>query len=166
MSKATGATYDVHFRRRREGRTDYEKRLAHLKSRKTRLVVRKTNRYVVVAFAGFDVKGDHILTSKSSKSLSKIGFPGKCNTSSAYLTAFWCAKEAQKKGVKEAILDLGLHAPTKGNVLFAALKGAVDAGVQVPFEESILPSEDRIKGKHLGETAVKAFEECKQKLQS
>lgn len=164
MTQATGAVYDVHFRRRRQGRTDYAKRLSHLKSGKTRLIVRKTNKFVLAAFADFSEKGDLVRASKSSRELKQFGFPGKCNTPSAYLTGYWLGREAKKKGVTEAILDIGLHPATKGGLLFAALKGAIDAGIQLPFGEEILPSGERISGAHLkGETA-KQFEECKKKI--
>ncbi|HLC48309.1 MAG TPA: 50S ribosomal protein L18 [Candidatus Norongarragalinales archaeon] len=164
MTKATGATFAVHFRRRREGRTDYNKRLAHLKSGKTRLIVRRTNRYVVVAFADFDLKGDKVLATRSSKSLLKMGYPGKCNTPSAYLTGLLCGKEALQKGVKEAVLDIGRHTATKGGLIFAAMKGAADAGVNVPFSDSILPGNDRIEGKHLKGDFAEKFQECKSKI--
>jgi large subunit ribosomal protein L18 len=33
--------------------------------------------------------------------------------------------------------------------VYAALKGALDAGLKVPHSPDILPSEERIKGKHI-----------------
>lgn len=164
MSKATGPLYAVHFRRRREGKTDYAKRLALLKSERTRMIVRKTNKYVIVQFAQFDSKGDSIITSVTSKHLSKYGFTGKSNTPSAYLTGALAAKQAKEKGVKDFILDLGLQAPTKGNLLFAALKGAIDAGLQAPFDSAIVPSQDRIEGKHLKPEVQQAFATAKAKI--
>ena len=50
---------------------------------------------------------------------------------------------------KEAVLDIGRH--PKSSRLFAALKGAVDAGLSVPHSEKVLPSDERIKGKHIDE---------------
>lgn len=164
MSKATGAIFSVHFRRRMEGRTDYQKRLAHLKSRKIRMIVRKTNKYVIVEFADFDLKGDKVIVSSTSKSLQKIGYPGKCNTPSAYLTGMLCAKLAMAKGVKEAILDIGLHPAVKGSVVFAAAKGAFDAGLPIPFSEDILPSKDRLEGKHLKGDGAAKFSDCVTKI--
>lgn len=164
MTKATSAIFAVHFRRRREGRTDYSKRLAHLKSGTTRLVVRKTNKYVILAFTDFDLKGDVIIASCSSKNLSKFGYPGKCNTPSAYLTGLLCGKMALQKGVKSAVLDIGRHTATKGGLLFAAMKGAADAGVKIPFSEEILPDENRMEGKHLSGDAAVKFADCKNKI--
>ena len=39
------------------------------------------------------------------------------------------------------------------SVPFAALKGALDAGLDIPFEETALPKEDRISGKHIEDYA-------------
>jgi large subunit ribosomal protein L18 len=166
MTKATGAIFAVHFRRRLAGRTDYEKRLSHLKSNKVRMIVRKTNKYVVVQFANFDFKGDVVLVSCTSKALLKLGYPGKCNTPSAYLTGMLCAKMAMAKGVKEAILDIGLHTATKGSLVFAALKGAIDAGIAIPHSDEILPSQDRIDGKHLKGESQSKIADCKTKIQN
>ncbi len=165
MSKATGPIYTVHFRRRIEGKTDYEKRLAHLKSRKYRMIVRKTNKYIIVEFASFDLKGDQVITSSTSRALLKIGYHGKSNTPSAYLVGLLCAKNAMKKGVTEAVLDIGLHPATKGSIVFSALKGALDAGVKIPYSEDILPPKDRIEGLHLKGDGNSKFNECKEKIQ-
>ena len=45
-------------RRRREGKTDYKARLAMLKSEKPRLVIRKSNRYLVVQIVGSEIAKD------------------------------------------------------------------------------------------------------------
>jgi large subunit ribosomal protein L18 len=164
MGKAKGPLYQVHFRRRREGRTDYEKRLGLLKSGRVRMVVRKTNRYVIVQFNRFGEKGDETIAAATSRELGKQGFQGKCNTPSAYLAGALAAKKALAKGVHEFILDIGLHTPSKGSLVFAALKGAVDAGMKTRYSQEIVPSEERVKGAHLSEAGRKGFEEAKQKI--
>lgn len=167
MAKAQGPSYRVFFRRRREKRTNYAKRFALLKGRKTRLIARKSNKYFYVQFAEFNERGDKIIASTSSRELVEYGFKGKCNTPSAYLTALLCGKKALSRGVKEFVLDTGLHPATKGGIVFAALKGAVDAGLATGFTEStkeMLPSEERIAGKHLSEEAQKQFVEAKQRI--
>ncbi|MFQ5406551.1 MAG: 50S ribosomal protein L18 [Candidatus Micrarchaeia archaeon] len=164
MSKATGPTYQVHFRRRRQGKTNYAKRLALLKSGKPRMVVRKTNKYVIVQFANTNAKGDRGLAATTSKALSKYGFDGKCNTPSAYLTGMLCAKKAAKKGVSEFVADLGLHTASKGNLIFAAVKGAVDAGLKTSLDENKTPNDERITGKHLN--LSDKFQNAKQKIES
>jgi len=149
MTKAKGPLYQVHFRRRREGRTDYQKRLALLKSHKPRLVVRKTLRSVIAQVVTFTDKGDVVLARADSRMLSDYGYAGKRNTPSAYLTGLLVGKFAAKAGVKEFVLDIGLHAPTKGNILFAACKGAVDAGLKTPFSPDAFPPESRVMGEHV-----------------
>ena len=68
------------------------------------------------------------------------------------------------KKIEEAILDLGLQTSTKGSRIYAALKGVLDAGINIPHSKEILPSEDRIKGKHISEEVVKKFEDIKKKI--
>ncbi len=161
MTKATGPLFAVHFRRRREERTDYAKRLALLKSFKPRLVVRKTNKYVIVQIVEFSQKGDKVLASCSSKHLTEYGFAGKCNTPSAYLTGLLVGRMALGKA-KEFVLDIGLHAPTKGSLVFAAAKGAFDAGLKTAFSLEKFPSEERMAGAHLG--LKEKFTESKTKI--
>jgi len=164
MTRAKGPLYVVHFRRRREGRTDYEKRLALLKSSKTRMVVRKTNSRVITQFVEYDAKGDRTIAVADSKELAKHGFQGKCNTPSAYLVGALAAKKAAAKGVKEFVLDTGRHSITMGGIVFAALKGALDAGLRAPHSPECIPSEDRIAGKHLSQATQDAFFAAKQKI--
>ena len=142
MSKATGPLYVVHFKRRREGKTDYAKRLALLKSGKPRLVVRKTNRFVIVQVISWTEKGDQTVACATSKALGNFGFQGKSNSPSAYLTGLLCGVKAKAKGVGEIVLDVGLQTPSKGSIVFAALKGAVDAGLQANFDEKGKMSEN------------------------
>src|SRR2546422_7554968 len=59
------------------------------------------------------------------------------------------------KGVKEAILDIGLKSSTKGSKLFAVLKGLSDAGLDVPHSDGPLPDKGRIGGAHISEYAKK-----------
>ena len=56
-------------RRRLESKTDYKSRLALLKSEKPRLVVRKTNRYIIVQIVSSEIAQDKILVGKTSKKL-------------------------------------------------------------------------------------------------
>jgi len=148
---ATKPTYSVKFRRRREGKTNYRKRIKLLLSEKPRLVVRKSNRYIIAQIATFDPKGDRIEVCAWSRELNKFGwpFPSFKNLPAAYLTGYLVGKRAIKKGIKEAILDIGLYPSTKGSRLYAVLKGALDAGLKIPHSPDILPSEERIFGKHI-----------------
>ena len=60
-----------------------------------------------------------------------------------------CGYKALSEGVEKVILDIGLHIPSKGTRIFSALKGVIDAGVEVPHSEDIIPEENRISGKHI-----------------
>ena len=87
------------------------------------------------------------------------------NTPAAYLTGLLAGKKALKKGIKEGILDIGLYTPVKGARIFAALKGVVDSGVNVPYSEEIIPSEDRIYGKHIGDEVAEKVEKIKSRIE-
>ena len=43
-------------------------------------------------------------------------------------------------------MDMGIHANTKGNRIYSALKGVVDAGIDVPHSPEIFPEDERIRG--------------------
>jgi large subunit ribosomal protein L18 len=147
---ARGPRYRVPFRRRREGKTDYYLRQKLLRSRKPRVVVRKTLKSMIVQVTQAKPEGDFVLASAFSKELKKSGWlGGSGNTPSAYLTGYLAGVRASKKGIKEAVLDIGLNTPSNGSRIFAALKGFVDAGITVNHDKKILPSEQRIKGEHI-----------------
>nr|MCG2895698.1 50S ribosomal protein L18 [Vulcanisaeta sp.] len=153
---ARSGRYKVKFRRRREGKTNYYKRREMIKSGLPRLVIRKTNRYIIAQVVIAKVPGDVTIVSATSKELLGFGWKGGTkNTPSAYLVGLIIGYKALLKGIKKAIPDIGLHRPTKGARVFAVIKGAVDAGLEVPHGEEILPSEDRITGKHIAEYAEK-----------
>jgi large subunit ribosomal protein L18 len=152
---ATGPRYRVPFRRRREGRTNYRSRRALVLSGVPRLVVRLSLNHAIVQVIEAEAVGDKVLVSAHSRELTKTyGWVGNCgNIPSAYLTGLLCGFKAAAKGVDKAFLDIGLHIPSKGTRIFAALKGVVDAGIEVPHSEDILPDEDRISGKHIADYA-------------
>jgi large subunit ribosomal protein L18 len=140
MTRATGPSFKVYFRRRREGRTNFAKRLALIKSGRTRMVVRKSNRSLLVQFIDFDPKGDRTLLTVSGTTLSKAyKWPSKRNVWTAYLAGLMAGRLAQKKGVKAFVFDIGMHIPSKGSVVFAALKGASDAGLETSFDKEMVP---------------------------
>lgn len=136
-------------RRRREQRTDYRQRLRLLKSHKPRFVVRLSGRSVTCQIILHDSKGDRTVAIATSFELKKHGWKGHTgNLPAAYLTGFLCGQKAKGK-VREAVMDIGLHHSVKGSRIYAALKGALDAGIRIPHSEGILPSEERIKGAHI-----------------
>jgi len=156
--------YLMPLKRRRKKKTNYRKRLALIKSGKTRLVIRKSLSNISVQFINYKTEGDETIVSAFSTELKKFGWNRTGNLPAAYLTGLLAGKRAKDKKIGEAILDLGLHTPTKGSRLYAALKGVLDSGIKVPCSEDILPSEDRIKGKHISKDIEKQFEDIKNKI--
>ncbi len=145
MAHATGPVYKVAFRRRRKNLTNYAKRLALVKGSSPRLVVRKSGKGVTVQFIEFSPKGDRVIAGASSSALKAHGWAPRCNAPTAYLCAMLVAMMAKKKGVKSFNLDIGMQTPSKGSLLFAALRGAADAGLKTSYTEEMI-SEDRING--------------------
>jgi large subunit ribosomal protein L18 len=150
---ATGPSYRVPFRRRREGKTDYRSRKALVLSRLPRLVVRRTLKNIFVQIVKAEVAGDKVVVSAHSRELAKTyGWQGNCrNVPAAYLTGLLCGFKAMVHDVKKAVLDIGLNSSSRGTRVFAALKGVLDAGVTVPHSEKMLPNETRISGKHIAD---------------
>jgi large subunit ribosomal protein L18 len=151
---AKDSRYCVQLRRRREGKTDYKARKALVISGKPRLVVRNTLKNVIAQIIVAKPHGDEVLVSAHSRELKKYEWKAHAgNLSSAYLTGLLCGLKAKAQGVKEVILDIGLHSPSKGARVFAMLKGVLDAGVHVPHSEEKLPDEKRIEGEHIAQYA-------------
>ncbi len=147
---ARGPRYKVPLRRRREGKTNYKKRLKLLLSRKPRLVVRITNKRVIAQIVEYEPDGDKVIVGVDSSMLREYGWKGDLNnTPAAYLTGLLIAKKALEKNVNGAVLDIGLHTPTRGGRVFAVLRGAVEGGLNVPHSEEVLPDDSRIRGEHI-----------------
>ena len=138
----------VQYRRRRQNKTDYLARRRMLESEFPRLVIRKTNRYIIAQIIKSKEAQDKVICDANSKELLEYGwgnFYSIKNLGAAYSTGYLCAIRTLKKGIKKAILDLGLQMSTKGNKIYAAVKGANDAGLEVPCSEDMLPGEERLK---------------------
>src|SRR3989344_3254217 len=65
------------------------------------------------------------------------------------LTGLVIGLEAKNLKIKEAVLDIGLSESLKGSSLYSLLRGALDSGLIIPHSKEILPSEDRVSGKHI-----------------
>uniref|UniRef100_A0A7C2VD84 Large ribosomal subunit protein uL18 n=1 Tax=Ignisphaera aggregans TaxID=334771 RepID=A0A7C2VD84_9CREN len=152
---ARNAKYTVPKRRRREGKTNYHKRYKMIRSRKIRVVVRKTNKYIIVQFIYATPIGDFTIAAAHSRELVKLfGWKGYTkNTPAAYLTGLLAGLRARKLGIAYAVPDIGLQSAVKGSRIFAAIKGVIDAGVEVPCAEEMFPPEDRIRGQDIAEYA-------------
>lgn len=152
MGQATGPVYKVAFKRRRKNLTNYAKRLALVKSASPRMVVRKSSTGVLVQFIEFSLAGDKMLSSVRSSALKQYGWSPRCNAPTAYLCGMLAARTASKKGVKSFNLDVGMQTPSKGSLVFAALKGAADAGLATNYSEEMIASE-RITGATIAQFA-------------
>ncbi|MFA7622203.1 MAG: 50S ribosomal protein L18 [Candidatus Methanomethylophilaceae archaeon] len=163
---AIGPRYKVAFRRRREGRTDYYFRLRLLRSGEARAVIRRSSKNLTVQFAEFNMGGDKILASATSKKLREMGWEHSCSSiPAAYLTGYMAGKTALKAGIEYAVVDMGPQKPQKGGVLFAALAGLCDAGMDIPHGD-VFPAEDRLLGKHIDEGIEAEIESLKKKMEA
>ena len=181
--------FQVHFRRRRLGKTDYYQRKRLILQRKNkynsakwRFVVRKTNQKIICQVVWSTIKGDEVKVQADSSELKKWGVTaGLTNFPAAYATGLLTSRRLLKKLdkenttedfkqdyfnwfdlVKEAdgqdfdfnelcakkdigfrpftcYLDIGLVRATRGNSVFAAMKGAIDGGINIPHNPKIFP---------------------------
>ncbi len=164
---ATGPRYKVPFRRRREGRTDYRIRRKLLRNNGVRAVVRRSLKHTTVQFVAFGMEGDSVLASAHSQELRSQGWEHSCsNLPAAYLTGYIAGKKALEAGVERAVLDIGRSPPKKGGIMFAVLAGMLDAGLELPHGEGVLPSEERIQGGHISDALQADFNSLKEKLEA
>tara|TARA_Y100001935_G_C17284676_1_gene499620 strand:+ start:1508 stop:1882 length:375 start_codon:yes stop_codon:yes gene_type:complete len=106
--------------------------------------------------------GDNVIESVNGKSLvDSYSWPANSSKKSVpacYLAGYALAKKAISSGNSSAVLDIGLAASSSGSRVFAALKGMVDAGLEVPHGESVLPNEERVNGEHIDDSQASALE--------
>jgi len=131
-----------------------------------RFVVRLTNRTVICQIVSSKIIGDEVLACAYSSELPRYGLEvGLTNYAACYATGLLCARRVLKKlGLDQAyegteeitgehfcsemdgeknpftcVLDVGLRPTTTGARVFAAMKGACDGGVAIPYTESGKP---------------------------
>lgn len=155
--------------RKQERRTNYTRRLGMLKSGKDRLVIRKTNKYIVAQLIESFGAKDKVVVGVSSKDLIENGWPEKLSGSlkslpASYLTGFLIGKKMLEMGRKDAILDIGLQRNVHQSRIYSTLKGVIDAGVKINAETKVFPEEERLTGKHLRDDVQKAFVNVKGKF--
>jgi len=181
--------FQVHFRRRRLGKTDYYQRKRLTLQRKNkyntakwRFVVRRTNQRIICQVVWSTLEGDKVKAQADSFELKKWGVTaGLTNFAAAYATGLLTSRRLLKTLDKEnkteeytpdyfnlfniiketdgndvdfdqlcmqkdlgyrpfkCYLDLGLVRATKGNRVFAAMKGAIDGGIHIPHDPKIFP---------------------------
>ena len=137
----------VLFRRRRKYKTDYKARARMLKGKIPRIVVRKTNRYIIAQIVQSQVAQDKVILNANSKELLKYGWPDSYsvkNLKAGYLTGFLCAAKAKKEKIDKAALDSGMIRSTKWNKVYSVVRGALDGGLHVPHSEEVLPKVEAI----------------------
>lgn len=138
-------------RRRLEFKTNYNKRLKLLKGKSPRLVIRKTNKYITLQIIESKNAQDKVTYFSSTKELIKLGWPKEKqgslkSLSAAYLAGLLLGKKAGKLKEK-VIVDTGLIPSTKGSRIYAAIKGAADSGIEINYDEKIMPAMEKIEGK-------------------
>ena len=151
-----GNIYTVYFRRKRDGFTNYRRRLKILTSNKPRMVVRKSLKNIQANIVEYNKNGDIVRVTCHSAILKKLGWNyGTGNLPAAYLVGFMLGAKAKAANFKDAVLDIGINKSVKGSRVYAVLAGALDAGLKVPYGENILPDKDRLSGKHIAAYAQK-----------
>jgi large subunit ribosomal protein L18 len=153
-------------RRRRENKTDYKSRFTLLKSGLRRIIIRRTNKYLVLASVESDESRDKVLNGVTSKELLKYGWDKKYfgslkSVPGAYLTGVLMASKLDKG--QKYVVDLGMA--RKGERIFAAVKGMIDAGIKINANHKVFPSKERLSGEHMKKELKSMIEKVKTKLE-
>jgi len=140
--------YSKILRRLREEKTNYRKRGTMLMGKRDFITVNITNENTHVQVLKPGMTGDKVIASAHSRYLLEKGWKGsRKSIPAAYLTGYLAGKKALGQGAKDAILYTGTRRYTQR--MAAALKGVIDAGVEVPADEETFPADERINGEHL-----------------
>jgi large subunit ribosomal protein L18 len=156
------------LKRKRQRKTSYNKRFGFLKSGLSRVVVRKTNKFVNVQLVVSEEAKDKVILSVSSRDLLKFGWSKERKGSlksipASYLTGYLAGKRIQEKENGNVILDIGLQRNKAHGRLYAVLKGLVDSGVEIAHSDGVFPSDERVEGKHLKDLE-KDIQKVKEKI--
>jgi large subunit ribosomal protein L18 len=143
----------VPYKRKRKGKTDYLARKNMLKSQINRLVIRKTNRYIIAQVVESRAAQDKIIFSANSRELLNSGWPKEAEGSlksipAAYLTGLLLGKKTSGK-IKKVIIDLGLNKSSKGNRLYSVILGLSESGIETKCNPEMFPDKERINGANL-----------------
>ena len=164
---AKNKIYTVKFRRKRERKTDYKKRLKYIASGNPRIVIRSSNNNIKIQAIKFNETGDVVLNTINSTDLKKFGWKLPMgNIPSAYLTGLLFGNKI-KSEISGGVIDVGLKSIRKNTKLSAVIAGIIDSGVKVPCNSEIFPSPERLNGTLISEYSkkLKELDEKKQKLQ-
>ena len=157
-------------RRRIKNKTDYKKRIGLLKSHIPRIVLRKSNKYIIAQYTLSREAQDKIITGITSKILLKYGWPEDMKGSlksipAAYLTGFYLGKKILEKKFETPIIDLGMNRAISKSRMFAFIKGLIDAEVKIKYKEKSFPNEEKIKGKNLKRDFSVFFSKIKKQIE-
>ena len=140
--------YSQILRRLREEKTNYRKRRYLLMGRRDYITVQISSENTLVQIHKPEMQGDKVLASAHSRYLLGKGWKGsRKNIPAAYLTGYLAGEKALVKGVNAAVLYSGTRRYTQR--MAAALKGVIDAGLEVPADSETFPNDERLAGKHL-----------------
>merc|ERR1711963_168833 len=147
-SKAYFKRYQVKFRRRREGKTDYyaRKRLVvqdknKYNTPKYRMIVRCSNKDITCQIAYARLEGDRIVAAAYSHELPRYGV--KVGLTDVNGEHSMVEDNDEGPGAFRACLDVGLARTTTGAKVFGAMKGASDGGLDIPHSEKRFPGYDK-----------------------
>ena len=119
-----------------------------LMGKKDFVTVQISNENTQVQIHKPELSGDKVIASAHSRFLLSKGWKGsRKNIPAAYLTGYVAGKKAISKGAKNAIMYSGTRKYTQR--MAAALKGIIDAGLEVPADPETFPADERINGEHL-----------------
>jgi len=136
------------LRRLREEKTNYKKRATMLVGKHDFITVTVSNENTQVQILKPEITGDRVIASAHSRYLLQKGWKGsRKSIPAAYLTGYLAGRKAIGSGAKDAILYTGTRKYTQR--MAAALKGVIDAGLEVPADSETFPPEERINGEHL-----------------
>ena len=140
--------YSRILRRLREKKTNYRKRSRMLMGRRDFVTVQITNENTQVQIHKPEMAGDLVVASAHSRYLPTKGWKGsRKSVPASYLTGYLAGKKAVKNGSTGAILYTGTRRYTER--MSAALKGVIDAGLNVAAGPDSFPDDARINGDHL-----------------
>ncbi|CDJ35664.1 LOW QUALITY PROTEIN: ribosomal protein L5, putative [Eimeria mitis] len=150
-NKAYFKRFQVKYRRRREGKTDYAaRRRLTLQDKnkynapKYRFVVRVTNTRVLCQVMYATMQGDRLVCSADSKELTRYGI--KKGLADEFVGVekptgeeYHIEEVSEDRRPFKCVLDVGIVSTTVGNRVFGAMKGACDGGLHIPHSNKRFP---------------------------
>ncbi|CDJ51961.1 ribosomal protein L5, putative [Eimeria brunetti] len=150
-NKAYFKRFQVKYRRRREGKTDYAARRRLVlqdknkyNAPKYRFVVRVTNTRVLCQVMYATLQGDRLVCSADSKELVRYGI--KKGLADQFVGVekptgeeYHIEEVSEERRPFKCVLDVGIVSTTVGNRVFGAMKGACDGGLHIPHSNKRFP---------------------------